>query len=277
MREPGIYNNVPIDTYHGEEGISSSGINLILDCPKRYWYEYHGRPIEMETRAQKDARKIGSAFHMLLLEPDKFEKMYFPMEEEVNLTTKIGKEKYAEAEFQAEGREIIRAGDWVDIWAMAQEARAHPLWLHMDNSKVEQSIYWNAGFYNTRLKSRPDIYTDKLIIDVKTVRSINEFQRTIYQSGYHRQAAMQIDGLKHFNTEGDNSERFHAFFLVEKHAPYLTACFTLDLESIKQGRREYQDGMMTYSECMKAGLWPGYDSKFQITSIPQWVMKRDNI
>lgn len=277
MRGPGIYAEIDIDTYHAEHGISATGINLILDCPKRYWYEYMGKP-EPDPREAKKARdkfKMGRALHMLILEPEKFDATFYTMGEEVNLTTKIGKAKYEEAEFAANGREIIRAGDWQDIWAMAQSAKSHPVWGHVEDGKIEQSIYWNGGFYNTRLKARPDIYNDRLIIDIKTTDSIPAFQNSLYQYGYHRQAAMQIDGLKAFNPKGDNHERFHAFFVIEKRAPYLTACFTLDEASISQGRKEYQDGAATYSECLNSNLWPGYDNKFQITSIPQWAVKKD--
>lgn len=279
MRDQGIYADIDIDAYHSEEGISSSGIGLILDCPQRFWYEFMGKPKDDEKEAKKkrDKFKLGRALHMLMLEPEKFEQTFFPMDEEVNLTTKAGKEIYAQAEFQAEGRDIIRYGDWIDIWEMAQSAKAHPVWQQFGNGFVERSIYWNAGIYNTRLRARPDIYNNDLIIDVKTTDSIPNFQRSLYQYGYHRQAAMQIDALRHFNTEGDFHKRFHAFFVIEKKAPYLTACFTLDEASINQGRQEYQDGAATYSECLKANFWPGYDHKFQITSIPQWAMRRDDL
>jgi exodeoxyribonuclease VIII len=278
MRPTGIYENVDIETYHDEEGISSSGINLILDCPKRYWHEYNvANPIAKlgDARKKNDKFKLGSAFHMLLLEPEKFDQNFFPMTEEVNLTTTIGKQKYAEADKAAGGRYVIRASEWQTIKEMAEAARTHQVWQHIKDGKAERSIYWDAGIYNTRLRARPDIYNDKLIIDVKTTDSIPGFQRTMYAYGYHRQAALQIDALRHFNEPGDNHQRFFAFFVVEKKAPYLTACFTLDQASLDQGRKEYQDGAATYSECLKANHWPGYDEKFQLATIPSWAVRKE--
>ncbi len=275
MREPGIYHNINIELYHSEEGISSSGISLILDCPKRYWYEYMQKPTlsPIAAKKQSDKFKTGRALHMLILEPEKFEKAFYSMTEEVNLTTKIGKEKYAEAEFLAEEREIIRAADWFDIWNMAQSVKSHPLWHNLQDGKVEQSIYWDSGTFNTRLKTRPDIFNENMIIDVKTTDSIKGFQNSIHQYGYHRQAAMQIDGL----TNVDGKIRHHGFFVIEKKAPYLTACFTLDIGSIEQGRREYLDAAAIYSECCNTGNWPGYESKFQTISVPEWAMKKESI
>ncbi len=275
MREPGIYQDIEIDLYHSEDGISSSGISLILDCPKRYWYEYMHKPSlgSLALKKQNDKFKTGRALHMLILEPKKFEKTFYAMTEEVNLTTKMGKEKYAEAEFLAEDREIIRAADWFDIWNMAQSAKSHPLWHSLQNGKVEHSVYWDGGAFNTRLKSRPDIFTDYMIIDVKTTDSIKSFQNSIHQFGYHRQAAMQIDGL----TQIDGRIRHHGFFVIEKKAPYLTACFTLDGVSIEQGQREYLDAAAIYSECCGSGNWPGYENKFQVISVPEWVMRREGV
>lgn len=279
MREEGIYKNIDIDTYHSEEGISSSGINLILDCPKRYWYEYHGKPKldGKELKKERDKFKVGTALHMLILEPTKFEQTFYVMTEEVNLSTNIGKEKYAEAERLANGREIIRAGDWTDIEEMAKSARSHSVWESLKDGKAEHSLYWNSGALKTRLRARPDIYNNFMIMDVKTTDSIRNFQRSIYQFGYHRQAAMQIDGLKHLDPVGDTGERLFAFFVIEKKAPYLTACFTLDKESLNQGRIEYKDGANKYSTCLKDNNWEGYNPKFEVTSLPQWAINKEEI
>jgi len=279
MMKPGIYTDISIEQYHDSEGISASGINLILDCPKRYWYEYmgHGAEISKQDKRQKEKFKLGQALHMLILEPDNFHKTFFAMEEEVNLTTKIGKEKYQEAEKEANGREVIRAGDWFDIQEMAKAAKAHPIWKHLEGGKVENSIYWDAGLFNTRLRARPDIYNDVLVVDVKTTDSIQVFQRSIYQYGYHRQAAMQLDGLKQF----DNKKRAFGLFVIEKKAPYLTACFTLDEAALQQGHKEYMDGANLYSECLKANNWPGYEASeenlFQLLSLPKWAADKNDI
>jgi hypothetical protein len=276
MREPGIYDNVNIDEYHAEEGISSTGISLIMDCPKRFWHEYIadvGNMVE-DNKNTKDKFMLGRAVHMLCLEPDKFHENFLPMPEKVNLTTKVGKELYATYEDVAQGRQIIRSQDWFDIQDIARAVRTNSMWDKVKEGKVEQSIYWDSGIYNTRLRARPDFFNDQIIIDLKTTDSIPAFGRSIYAYGYHRQAAMQIDALYQI----DGIKRFFAFFVVEKKAPFLTACFTLDEESIEQGRREYLDGAATYSECLKASHWPGYDEKFQLLSLPNYAKKgEDNV
>jgi hypothetical protein len=276
MRRSGIYANIDIEEYHAEEGISSSGITLILDCPKRYHHEFLAPkpPVDpREAKKQKDKYKLGRALHMLALEPGRFNSTFYVMDEEVNLTTKAGKEAYAAAEEAAKGRDIIRAGDWEEIQAMSEAVSDHAVWERVRGGKVEHSIYWEGGIYGTRLRSRPDIFTDELCIDIKTTDSIANFKRSMAAYGYHRQAAMQIDGLHAI----DGKTRTFAFFVVEKKAPYLTACFAIDVVSLEQGRQEYQDGATIYTECLDKGVWPGYPEEFQLIALPAYAMIKEDL
>lgn len=271
----GIYNNIDIDEYHASEGISSTGVSLILDCPARYYYEFQQKQKALslpETQKQYDKYELGRAIHMLVLEPAKFDANFYCMTEKVNLATKAGKEAYAEAQRIADGRKILRTGEWEDIKAMANSICKNKLWSKLGERQIEASVFWEDGTYKTKLRARPDVFNSDLIIDVKTTDSIKQFSKSIYNYGYHRQAAMQIDGLITI----DGSIRQFAFFVVEKKAPYLTACFVLDKESIEQGRREYHRAAEIYSECLESNTWPGYGDQFQMISIPIWAKEGAN-
>ena len=272
----GIHPDLDIDLYHNSEGISSTGISLILDCPKRFYFERFIKPTLLDSKEEnklQEKYKIGRAVHMLVLEPDKFNTTFYCMDEPVNLVTKAGKEVYAAAEIKANGRDIIRFEEWKNIKEMAAAISSHAVWNILKGGKVEHSIYWKDGSYNTLLKARPDIFTDDLIVDVKTTESIKAFPRVLYSYGYHRQAAMQVDAL--FKT--DNKKRYFAFFVVEKKAPYLTICYTLDEESIELGRKEYLEGAKLYSQCLAANKWPGYDEQFQLIKLPNYLNKNEEI
>ena len=272
MREAGIYTDIDIDDYHSDEGISSSGISLILDCPKRYHYEYYVK--EKESLKDNDKFIVGQAVHTMILEPDQFDKRFYLMKENVNLTTKVGKAIYEEAMLASEGRTILRFDKAREVSEMGLSIKNHSIWnkIKLSEGSVENSVYWDAGIYNTRLRARPDFYNENIIIDLKTTDSIAGFSKSVYNYGYHRQAAMQMDGLEAI----DGKKRYFAFFVVEKKAPYLTACFTLDNEAIEQGRKEYLEGAATYSECLKYNVWPGYDEKFQLISLPKWAIKKED-
>lgn len=269
MREPGIYTDVDINEYHSSEGISSSGISLLIDCPKRYFHQY----IEKRKSIDTSAMQLGSAVHMLVLEPELFNKTFYLMRESCDLRTKAGKEAYSQAESNANGRTILRPGTWEQVIEMADSIKKSATWNNIIPGKVEHSVFWDAGIYNTRLRARPDFYNDTMIVDIKTTDSIKGFSKSIHTYGYHRQAAMQIDGLKHH----DGKDRFFGFMVVENKEPYLTACFVLNEQSIQQGRREYLDAAAVYSECMESSVWPGYDDFFQEISIPAYAIQQEEL
>jgi hypothetical protein len=265
MKDAGIYTNLPIDEYHASEGISASGINLLIDCPARYFHKY----VQQANMEDTAAMQLGRAVHMLVLQPELFDKTYFLMTEACDLRTTAGKAALAKAEADANGRAILRKGTWEQSVDMANAIKNSAMWNKIIPGNAEHSVFWDAGLYNTRLRARPDFYNETMVLDIKTTDSIKNFSKSIYNYGYHRQAAMQIDGLKHH----DGKNRFFGFIVVENKAPYLTACFVLSEDSIRQGRREYLDAAAMFSECKSSLAWPGYGDSFQEISIPVYAMQ----
>ncbi len=269
MRDAGIYTDLDINEYHSSEGISSSGITLLIDCPKRYFHKY----VEKGKSDDTSSMQLGRAVHMLVLEPELFHKTYYLMQKSCDLRTKAGKEEFAQAELDAHGRVIMRKGTWEEAVDMANSIKSSATWNKIIPGHVEHSVFWDAGIYNTRLRARPDFYNETMIVDIKTTDSIKGFSKSIHTYGYHRQAAMQIDGLKHH----DGKQRFFGFMVVENKAPYLTACFVLNEQSVRQGRREYLDAAALYSECMSTSIWPGYEESFQEISIPIYAIQEETL
>ena len=110
-----------------------------------------------------------------------------------------------------------------------------------------------------RLRSRPDYFTDEIIIDLKTTAYLKGFDKSVFRYGYHRQAAMQLDGLESI----DGKKRQYVLFAVEKDAPYLTSVFTLDEASIDEGRKDYYKAAEIYGQCLEFDIWPGYAETVQ--------------
>lgn len=265
--EQGLYDNIHIEDYHKMGGLSSTGVKLILDCPARYYYQYlTDKPKQKES----EALTLGKALHKFVLEKETFFDEFFILEGNIDLRTKEGKKLYEAAEYNAHGRTILREKDFAPIHAMAESVQRNTFFNKMGKGSVEHSCFWNSGLFNTLLKARPDFYNDFLIVDLKTTESIADFPKKLYNYGYHRQAAMQLDGMK--QTTG--KDRMFAFFVVEKNPPYLTSIFTLDEESLQLGRKEYLDAAMIYSECMIEGNWPGYNEECQLINIPKYLQEK---
>lgn len=268
MQASGIYDNILIDDYHAMPGLSSTGVSLMLDCPKRYWHAYINPD---RQKLDTKALRMGQAVHQMALEPDLFVKNFLILPEEIDLRTKVGKAAYEEALQIANGRTVLKKSEADEIVSIVKVIKGHSLWSKIGHGLVENTLLWDLPPFGIRLKSRPDFYNDKVIVDLKTTNSIKTFQRSMWNMGYYRQAAMQIDGLRALTGE----TRHFAFFVVEKTAPYLTACFTLDEDSLEQGRREVKRAAELYQECMTNNDWPGYAETFQLLKLPAFAIEND--
>jgi hypothetical protein len=107
-----------------------------------------------------------------------------------------------------------------------------------------------------------------VVPDIKTCMvggaSYRQFQKTIADYGYHRQAAFYTDLF---------GASFFLFICVEKEPPYATACYQADPEMIRIGRRENEEDLLAVAQCEKTGVWPGYPSGIIQISLPEWKKK----
>ncbi len=73
--KPGIYRGIPNDVYHGGPGISKSGLDLIRKSPAHYRAVVTAANDNGERRPTA-AQALGTALHMLVLEPSEFARTY---------------------------------------------------------------------------------------------------------------------------------------------------------------------------------------------------------
>lgn len=75
IKPPCIIRGMPLEIYHSIEGLSNSGLKMLLDCPAKYYYKYLSG--EYEPR-EKPSFKIGKACHCYILEgKEKFGQTYW--------------------------------------------------------------------------------------------------------------------------------------------------------------------------------------------------------
>lgn len=75
IKSPCIIRAMPSEVYHSIEGLSTSGLKILLDCPAKYYYKYLSGEYEPK---EKPAFKIGKACHKYILEgSDAFQKEYW--------------------------------------------------------------------------------------------------------------------------------------------------------------------------------------------------------
>ena len=72
--EPGIYFQMPEETYHAAEGLSCSGIKHLTVSKLNYWHRNLNPNREPEDDSA--ARRFGKAVHAFALEPDRFARSF---------------------------------------------------------------------------------------------------------------------------------------------------------------------------------------------------------
>lgn len=269
--QPGIHKNMPIEVYHKSPGISSSGISLILDCPKRYWYQYLCEDnIKEETRSMS----IGQALHTMVLEPHTFDDRFLVLPQ-CDRRTKAGKEVYEDAIKHAGTKSLLNHDDYESAKQMAENIRTHRMFEKLYGvGNIEDSLIWKDKDTNVLLRSRPDYYNDFLIVDIKTTKdaSPHSFANSMATYGYHRQAALACDALTELTGVTYDTV---IQFVVENTAPYLVAAYLISQDAISLGRKQYKEGAAIYSDCMKSNVWPGYPEIITEINLPSYVYYRE--
>lgn len=253
------------EEYHSASGISRSKLMLLDKSPYHFWYEmYSGLA---EKREPTPAMNIGSAFHTLLLEPELFANE-FAVAPKIDRRTTKGKEEYAQF-MEANGDKIMLTDDqYAKASVMASHVRQHEIVTTLlDEAKFEQSIFWTDIETGIQFKTRPDIWSSKMVVDLKTTAdaSVHGFMRSALNYGYYLQAGMAFEACKAL---GMPFEMF-VILAAEKEAPYVPAVLIMDQEALQFGIDQFQAYKKRLKACLDADKWPGYP--VQELSLPKFA------
>jgi exodeoxyribonuclease VIII len=263
--KPGIY-NLSAEDYHQGPGISRSGLMAFKRSPYHYWYKYLNP--DYITEPSTSAQILGSALHSYVLEPEFFSERYFVLPK-FNKRTKSGIERWELMKHEIGSRDILSEDQWQILQTMAARIKVHPLVSQLiEKAEIEQSLYWTDPDTGILCKCRPDILRCNLVCDLKTAQdgSLRAFSRTIYDYGYHIQAAMIQEALMQLR---QILIKDFLFLVIEKSAPYVISIYQLDQASLEQGRYEFKSLLTRYQQCLEANEWPPYE--IQEISLPRYA------
>lgn len=221
-------------------GLSKSSLDRINKSIEHYFMDY-----DKETPAMR----VGTAFHTLVLEPDKFEK-YYACGPDTDRRTSAGKKAWKEAEDENDGKSLISISDWDMIHHMQDSVSNHKLASHLLNPELgaaEETMMWNDQELGTLMKGRSDFrnFKEKVIIDLKSTMDAtpDKLERDLWSTDlrYHVQAAIYTDGARAIL--GDDSWEFY-FVFVEKKPPYSVQIVHLPPKAIDIGRIQYHENVI---------------------------------
>lgn len=259
--EPGIHKNMPIEIYHASSGISNSGLGLIAQSPRHY----HKRAVS-NTKALADGRMI----HAAILEPEKFQEQYI-FGPDVSRATKAWK-TFESANF---GKICLKPSETVGLEQAVDAIHNHPLAkVLLRNAEIEQSMAWVDPETGVLCRIRPDIISHGSMADLKKTAcsSPKQFARSCVKYGYHRQAAMYMDGYEILT--GERLEDFF-FIAIEMTLPFCCEVYRVPPEMMESGKNQYRKSLQIYAECLKTDNWPGYGGGALSKDInwPTWADK----
>lgn len=262
--KPGIYTSDQLsnEDYHRADGISKSGLDLILRSPAHYRFA--------EKREATRAMEIGTALHCAILEPERFASEYMLLR---NVTDRRASE-YKEA-VKVWGSERVLTGTEADKVAGMQESMlSHPELSPFIKGEgdCELSVFANDPETGALVKCRFDkLLKAKLAIDVKKTQDLRDFPKSVVNYGYHIQAAFYMDVWKW--ATGDDLDGF-IFAAVEENMPHASAMFDLDDEAIGIGRMLYRKALNTYVECHERDEWNGIHQRRMNIQLPSWYISQ---
>ncbi len=255
------------EDYYADKAISVSGLKKLKVSPAHYKYG--------EEVKETEAMAFGSAYHCLILEPERFEKEYYVFDDTVVCGALIAKgakspratndyKTWKEGELNmADGKILIDKADHDHLKAMRDRLFSHPYAKMLLTGGEAEAGY--AGTIETsvgaiNIKFKPDyIKAGKhIVVDLKTVAdaSIDGFARSAADNDYHIQAAFYSDMIERM--AGDNMGQTFVFIAQEKIRPYAFNLFECSPQFISQGRYEYELLLQLYKYCIDNDKWPGY-------------------
>jgi exodeoxyribonuclease VIII len=265
--KPGIYQGIPNEAYHAGPGASKSGLwTLETQSPAHYKFPPEKDEESTQARAAKD---FGTAAHIAILEPNKFEAAVYRGPDD----RRGNKWKDAEEACKLDGRTLLIASQYDQVLAMRDAVHADA-WINSiitgGKPMIEASGYWIDPETKELCRCRPDLYRPDLgiILDLKSTLSAHPdaFARSVINYGYHAQEAFYSDG---WHQLGQKVEGF-VFLAWEKKSPYAKAVYELPPAIVDEGRAIMRKALGTYNECRKANRWHGYSDGVTELSFKAW-------
>lgn len=276
-REPGVYDDIPIEEYHADRtSLSVSGAKeLLASCPAKFRY------LQDHPQPPTPAMEFGTAAHAVIL-GDGPEVVVCDF-----ASWKSAAAQEAKADAQAVGKVPVLARDMKRLEGMAAAIRNHPEagpLFAPGTGLAEQSLYTPHGLTGVMRRARPDwlphFTGERLKVpDLKTCLSAHPdaVEKDVANYRYYQQAPWYLDVIKALGLHGDREPRF-LFVFIEKDPPYLISVVELEGPALKAGRRDNETALHIYAECLAKNDWPDYMRPYhphlpQI-ALPAWLERK---
>ena len=286
----GLVYGEPADVYHAAPGVTNHRLADFArpNVPLLFFRKYISK--EAPDSFTSDAKEFGEFFHALALEGETVADARFsvlpddapdrPTKAMLN-AAKPSEQSIARVRWWADwdkanaGKKVISKADSELAWKMVESIRAKPkLRALFDHGKPEVVARHQMAAFT--IQSRLDWFDEALdewqrplIVDVKTIDSLANFEKQFFKYGYYRQAAFyQLVVYETMKLQGAYP-RFK-FVVVEKSEPFQSLVYVPGETSLDIGRKEVLADLTRIKGCYDSGIWPGTPDEELPVEVPEW-------
>ncbi len=270
----GFHYGVPFEVYRGWDAANVSTIKGMNRTAKHCKWD-------MEHPKHSEEMDVGSAVHVAILEPARFDQQFF-LAPEFDARTKEGKETKAQAETAAAGRILLRPADGdyaakeiaASVWGhkgarrllqMPGQCEVCALW------RDEESGLMCKGRFDKLIPSAAWKGKRPIIVELKTTRDAREWQfgKDALNLGYAAQASYYSHAVKLLTGEAP----IHVIIAMENYGPWAVAAWSLDDEALQTGMLQWRKWLNDFAKAKASGQWPGYAEEVKVLRLPAWATK----
>lgn len=324
MLEPGIYFNMG-DAYYTDHGMGSTSAAQLIESPRLFWWHWPLNP-KHKPLAPSSSMKFGNIFHTAILEPELFDKRYARQPQGKKYISTASELKGAFDDVGVEYKRTSSKADLIEehgayletfgytikelftqkteqqniqVMTLSEEQLLDDMLqgvsydkaisqYYLEDALREVSIVIDDELSGARLRCRLDAVSERCIVDLKTIRSIDSME--IYhgfdrrnnhlQSGGYlyviKQAMKQRDKLKtdcpdlfdrFFDLIEKNGLRFE-FWYVDKNPPHCSCPIVVPVDKIEDGFHLWTDAVKTFrQQIAEHGIKEPWDNKYGSDSI----------
>jgi len=272
--KPGIYSGVPFDVYVSINALNHSSLKKIAQSPAHYlWATQHP-----EENKETDSKRLGTAEHCLLLEPDRFERDVIPGPINPKTGRAYSGDTQAFAKYVDEnpGKIIVSDEEMSRLRGMAASAMAHPLAGKILSAPGDNEItmIWQDEQTGLVCKGRVDARRPELglRVDIKTCEDGSEpgMARAMVNYGYETAAAFYARGAEALGIAGET----HVLLCIESAGPFAIGVYRVADETFKIGAQRVSEWMATLKKCMDTNHWPAYSDRIVDLEAPGFYLTR---
>lgn len=275
----GMILDEPATAYHATDCVSSHKLSDFArpNLPLLYQRKYVTK--EAPPDAESDALEFGEYFHCLALEGEAESEARFAVRPSFDRRTTAGKAGAETFALANAGKKIIGQESKDLAWKMVRAIRAKPIAKEIfDHGRPE--VVFRHKLASFAIQSRIDWFDERadewkrpLIVDVKTIDHLANFDRHFHKYGYWRQAAFyQMVVYETLKLEGA-FPRFR-FVVVEKNEPFQVEVREPDEISMSVARDAVMADLARLKGCYDSGKWPGSADEVLPVSIPEWLQTK---